>query len=121
MAIFTLVIISAYIGWGLLLSLQPPFYPSEAEKKGATPSQYGFVFGIANLAAFIFAPIFGRFGSKLGPKLVYNLGAFTQGIVGISFGFLGYIQNAAPFLGLSYFLRYLYLLDKPISNLISDF
>ncbi len=25
--------------WGLLLSLQPPFYPSEAEKKGATPSQ----------------------------------------------------------------------------------
>ncbi len=30
---------SAYIVWGLLLSLQPPFYPSEAERKGATPSQ----------------------------------------------------------------------------------
>ena len=54
------VFFTAYIGWGLLLSLQPPFYPSEAEKKGATPSQYGFVFGIANLAAFIFAPIFGQ-------------------------------------------------------------
>ena len=38
--------ILAYIGWGLLLSLQPPFYPLEAELKGATPSQYGFVFGI---------------------------------------------------------------------------
>ena len=96
---------SAYIGWGLLLSLQPPFYPLEAEKKGATPSQYGFVFGIANLAAFIFAPIFGKFGAQIGPKLLYNVGAFTQGFVGVSFGFLKYVQDAAPFLGLSYFLR----------------
>ena len=29
----------ALICWGLLLSLQPAFYPTEAEKKGATPSQ----------------------------------------------------------------------------------
>lgn len=97
----------AYIGWGLLLSLQPPFYPLEAEKKGATLSQYGFVFGIANLAAFIFAPIFGKFGAQIGPKLLLNLGAFTQGCVGVSFGFLKYVQNTGTFLGLSYFLRFL--------------
>lgn len=30
---------SAYMVWGLLISLQPPFYPQEAEKKGASPSQ----------------------------------------------------------------------------------
>ena len=30
---------SAYCVWGLLISLQPPFYPQEAEKKGASPSQ----------------------------------------------------------------------------------
>ena len=30
---------SAYTVWGLLISLQPPFYPQEAEKKGASPSQ----------------------------------------------------------------------------------
>jgi MFS family permease len=88
-----------------LLSLQPPFYPSEAAKKGATPSQYGFVFGIANLAAFLFAPIFGRYGAKIGPKLLYNAGAFTQGIVGLSFGFLVYIDDVGVFLGLSYLLR----------------
>jgi hypothetical protein len=29
----------AFVVWGALISLQPPFYPSEAEKKGATPSQ----------------------------------------------------------------------------------
>ena len=69
------------------------------------PSQYGFVFGIANLAALIFAPIFGAFGTQIGPKWLYNLGAFIQGICGISFGFLVYVQGVAPFLGLSYLLR----------------
>ena len=97
--------ILAYIGWGLLLSLQPPFYPLEAELKGATPSQYGFVFGIANLAAFIFSTIFGKYGARLGAKLVYNIGAFTQAFIGISFGFLKYVQNVPTFLGLSYLLR----------------
>ena len=57
---------------------QPPFYPSEAEKKGATPAQYGFVFGIANLSLFIFSPIFGRYGSTIGPKLCFNVGAVSQ-------------------------------------------
>ena len=34
-----IVVGSAYMVWGALISLQPPFYPTEAEKKGATPSQ----------------------------------------------------------------------------------
>ena len=38
--------------------------------------QYGFVFGIANLAAFLFAPIFGKFGTRIGPKLLCNSGAY---------------------------------------------
>ncbi len=38
----------AYIVWGLLLSLQPPFYPSEAEKKGATPSQVSANFNFSS-------------------------------------------------------------------------
>ena len=28
-----------YLTWGLLIALQPPFYPYEAEQKGATPQQ----------------------------------------------------------------------------------
>ena len=67
--------------------------------------QYGFVFGIANLAAFIFAPIFGRFGTKIGPKILYNSGAYLQGICGLCFGFLAYIESANLFIGLSYLLR----------------
>ena len=100
-----LLIISAYLGWGLLLGLQAPFYPKEAELKGATSSQYGSVFGTASLAAFIFSTIFGKFSLQIGPKLVYNIGAFTQAIIGIIFGFLKYVQDVTTFLGLSYLLR----------------
>ena len=75
------------------MSLQPTFYPTEAESHGATPSQYGFVFGCSSLAAFAFGPIFGAYGVRIGPKLLYNLGGLTQGIVGVLFGSLDYVQN----------------------------
>ncbi len=32
---------AGYVVWGMLFSVQPPFYPGEAEKKGATPAQVG--------------------------------------------------------------------------------
>ena len=85
----------AFASWGLLLSLQPAFYPTEAEIHGATPSQYGFVFGCSSLAAFLFGPIFGTYGERIGPKLLFNLGGLTQGLVGIAFGSLDYIENTA--------------------------
>jgi len=77
---------------------------------GATPSQYGLVFGVFNLAAFIFSPIFGRYGTKFGLKFLYNTGAFIQALAGIGFGFLDYIQDTNTFLGISYLLRYIYFL-----------
>ena len=45
---------------------------------GATPAQYGFVFGIANLSLFLFSPVFGKYGTKFGPKLCFNFGAVLQ-------------------------------------------
>ena len=98
--------ISVYIALGLLISLQPPFYPSEAELKGATPSEYGFVFGIANLSLFIFSPIFGKYGPTIGPKICFNLGAVMQGVSGFLFAFLPYCEGVALFIGLSYLLRF---------------
>ena len=95
----------AYTVWGLIISLLPPFYPREAELRGATPAQYGFVFGAANLAAFVAAPIFGRFGDKIGAKLLYNVGAYLQALCAISLGLLYYAQDVDVFIGLSYMLR----------------
>ena len=132
--LYTIVGLS-YIEWALLMSLLPPFYPSEAESKGCTSSQvialslfslssiftlhfshnlvqdefslhfqYGWVFGIANLAAFLLAPLCGKFGAKIGVKYLYNIGAFLQSSVGFAFGFLVYADNTIVFLTLSYIL-----------------
>ena len=37
--VFIVLLTISYIVWGASTSLTPPFYPEEAEKKGATPSQ----------------------------------------------------------------------------------
>ena len=101
-----------YIALGLLISLQPPFYPSEAEKMGATPAEYGFVFGIANLSLFLFSPIFGAYATKIGPKTCFNCGAVLQGVSGFLFAFLPYCSTTGLFIGLSYLLRFLEGLGK---------
>ena len=101
-----LINISAvYLTLGLLISLQPPFFPSEAEKKGATPAQYGFMFGITNLTIFILSPIFGKYGSRIGPKLCFNIGAVLQGVSGFLCAFLTYCTTTGSFIGLAYLLR----------------
>ena len=74
---------------------------------GATPAEYGFVFGIANLSLFIFSPIFGRFGPKIGTKTCFNLGAVLQGVSGFLFAFLPYLKTTGSFIGLAYLLRFL--------------
>ncbi len=95
-----------YMTWGTLFSVQPPFFPTEAEKKGSTPSevqqflnliflievfmlQFGFVFGIAHLAAMIFAPFFAATSPKIGAKNVFVVGSLLQSLFGgLLFAFL---------------------------------
>ena len=40
-------------------SLLAPFYPEEAQSKGATATEFGLVFGIFELVAFLTSPVFG--------------------------------------------------------------
>ena len=40
-------------------------------------------------------PVFGTYGVRIGPKLLFNLGGLTQGVVGILFGSLDFVQNTA--------------------------
>ena len=100
-------IILAYIFSGVLLSLLPAFYPLEAERKGALPSQYGFVFAIPGLSVFVFSPIFAKYIPKLGAKLCLCFGYLLASFSGILFGFLPYIQEATIFIFLSLVLRFL--------------
>ena len=42
--VMCIVIGLCYLEWGSLLSLLAPFYPSEAEHKGATPSEVSRIY-----------------------------------------------------------------------------
>ena len=53
----------------MCVSMQAPFYPGEAEKKGCAPSEYGLVFGIFELTVFIVSPIIGANLNRMGMKV----------------------------------------------------
>ena len=87
------------------MSLQAPFYPAEAEKKGATPTEYGLVFGVFELTVFLVAPYLGKNINRFGAKRVFNLGIFTTGTCSILFGLLDKIENGTWFIALSFLIR----------------
>lgn len=94
-----------YVTWGLTDSIQAPFYPIEAESKGATSSEYGLVFGIIHLAMFFAGPIFGRYMAVLRVKAVFIFGVLGTAVCALLFGFLTFIPSKWGFLGFSYAIR----------------
>lgn len=101
------MVCAMYITWGLTDSIQAPFYPIEAENKGANPAEYGAVFGIIHLAMFLSGPIFGKFMWKLGVFSVFIFGTLGTAVCGCLFGLLTYLSSTWAFLGCSYALRIL--------------
>lgn len=68
------------------VSLQAPFFPHEAEKKGATSSVYGLVFGVYELMIIIMSPVFGRFVTVASPNFLVEAGLFVCGASTVIFG-----------------------------------
>ncbi|EZA49851.1 hypothetical protein DMN91_006491 [Ooceraea biroi] len=102
----TLIVISiADFANAICVSLQAPFYPQEAEKKGASPSEYGLVFGIFELVVFIISPFYGQHLNRIGPKLLFNGGILTTGTCAIFFGLLDKVDGHYPFIILSFLIR----------------
>lgn len=89
----------------ICVSLQAPFYPQEAEKKGATPTQYGLVFGVFELTVFIVSPYIGQNINRMGGKRVFNTGIFTTGFCSILFGLLDKVQDGTWFIAMSFVIR----------------
>lgn len=102
----TLIVISiADFANAVCVSLQAPFYPQEAEKKGASATEYGLVFGIFELVVFIISPIYGRNLDRIGPKILFNGGLLTTGTCAILFGLLDKVEGHYPFITLSLVIR----------------
>uniref|UniRef100_A0A1B6CRM2 Major facilitator superfamily (MFS) profile domain-containing protein n=1 Tax=Clastoptera arizonana TaxID=38151 RepID=A0A1B6CRM2_9HEMI len=104
--ILTLVVFSiADFCNAICVSLQAPFYPHEAEKKGATAAEYGLVFGVFELVVFVISPIYGQYLNRIGPKVIFNTGILTTGVCAILFGLLDKVDGHYPFIILSFIIR----------------
>ncbi|XP_064480104.1 MFS-type transporter SLC18B1-like [Ornithodoros turicata] len=90
---------------GASISLQAPFFPHEAERKGATPTQYGFVFSVFELTIFFVAPLFGKIVALVRPKFMLMTGLFWVGAASILFGSLIACPAGKPFLYLAIAIR----------------
>jgi len=90
---------------GMVVSLQAPFYPAEAEKKGASGTEYGLVFGIFELTVFLVSPLLGKYLPSIGLGRGFSGGMATTGLMCVAFGFLNHIDHSMPFIALSLIIR----------------
>lgn len=84
-----LVLLSVMYGnfWvAACVSLQAPFFPNEAEKKGASSTIYGLVFGVYELLIITMSPVFGKLVTKVSPKFLIECGLLICGASTIVFG-----------------------------------
>ncbi|KAF5270492.1 hypothetical protein FQA39_LY08370 [Lamprigera yunnana] len=82
-----------------------PFYPSLAEQKGCSATEYGLVFGIFELVVFLVSPIYGQYINKIGLKVLFNGGIYSTGVCAILFGLLDKVEGYYPFIALSFIIR----------------
>ncbi|GAB6026949.1 hypothetical protein CHUAL_013620 [Chamberlinius hualienensis] len=101
--LFTFIVVN--FSSAVCVSLQAPFFPSEAEKKGSTPAEYGLVFGVFELTVFIVSPFYGKFLTKIGPKFLLISGIFLMAGCSILFGMLDKIYTHDAFLTLAFIIR----------------
>ncbi|XP_014240079.1 MFS-type transporter SLC18B1-like isoform X2 [Cimex lectularius] len=96
---------SVHFCGAICISLQAPFYPQEAEKKNATATEYGLVFGSFEFIAFFSSPFLGKYINYIGVKTTLNAGMLLAAASTISFGLLDMVESHDAFIGLSFFLR----------------
>ncbi|CAH1803160.1 unnamed protein product [Owenia fusiformis] len=86
---FTLVsLYVCYLFLGAYYSMLGPFFPQEANKKGASETMTGFIFGIYAIVVFLTSPFFGAILTRIGAKFMLVAGLFVAGGCSVIFGFL---------------------------------
>lgn len=87
------------------VALLPPFYPALAQSKGATATQFGFVFGIFRLTMGLVSPVYGKYMENLGLKYMLSSGVFTTAVTCILMGLLRLVDGSVMFIGLSFAIQ----------------
>lgn len=106
-----LMVIFTYIYGNFFLaacvSLQAPFFPKEAELKGASATEYGLVFGAYELAIIFVSPLVGKLVGSSSPKIWIQIGLMLTGLMTIMFGFLDKAPYGTWFISLAFIIRIL--------------
>lgn len=89
------------------VSLQAPFFPKEAEDMGASPTIYGLVFGVYELAIIFVSPLVGKLVGRSSPKIWIQFGLLLTGLMTILFGLLDRAPYGAWFIVLAFAIRIL--------------
>ena len=58
------LLVTLNIMWGVVASIQLPFFPDEAIRRGANPGQFDPVFGVIHLATLVTSPWAGSLVSR---------------------------------------------------------
>ncbi|XP_071853817.1 MFS-type transporter SLC18B1-like [Apostichopus japonicus] len=91
-------IAAAYVFNVMSFSIMAPFFPVEAEKKGVSATQVGFIFALFNLVNFATSPLFGKYLPVLGAKYLFLAGSWVAAGSNILFGVLDKIEDRQTFL-----------------------
>lgn len=106
-----LLLIFSYIYGNFFLaacvSLQAPFFPKEAEKKGASATEYGLVFGLYEIAIIAVSPLVGKLVGTSAPKIWIQSGLVLTGVMTVAFGFLDKAPYGTIFISLAFVIRIL--------------
>ncbi|CAM5101152.1 unnamed protein product [Eretmochelys imbricata] len=86
-------------------SILGPFFPREAEKKGASDAVVGLIFGCFALFDFLTSLIVGNYLVQIGAKFMFVAGMFVSGCVTILFGLLDRAPDGPVFIGLCFLVR----------------
>lgn len=68
------------------VSLQAPFFPAEAERKGASATIYGAIFGVYELMIITCSPLFSKLIQWVSPNFMVESGLLVCGVSTILFG-----------------------------------
>ncbi|KAK1338035.1 hypothetical protein QTO34_001142 [Cnephaeus nilssonii] len=100
---------SMNLGCMMSYSILGPFFPKEAEKKGASNTVIGMIFGCYALFELLASLFFGKYASitlvQIGAKFMFVSGMFVSGGVTILFGLLDQVPDGPVFIVMCFLVR----------------
>ncbi|XP_048210059.1 MFS-type transporter SLC18B1 isoform X1 [Perognathus longimembris pacificus] len=96
---------SMNLGSMMAYSILGPFFPKEAEKKGASNTMIGMIFGSYALFDLLASLIFGKYLVCIGAKFMFIAGIFVSGAVTVLFGVLDQLPDGPIFIAMCFLVR----------------